>query len=117
MKQLKNMATGIILTATAALSISASATQYHPAKITHIASGGAYNGDVVIRLDGHDNANKPGCASGFWSLRFDGTTDEGKQAYAMALLAWSTNASLTVQGEGSCKSGTTTEQLRWIRGR
>lgn len=93
------------------------ATQYHPTTITHIASGGAYGGDVVIRLEGHDGANKPGCANGFWTMRFDGTTEAGKQAYALAMLAWSTGSSLTVRGEDSCFPGTSTEQLRWIRGR
>lgn len=117
MKNIKNWIAGVVVSGLLISSLSASATQYHPQTITHIASGGAYNGDVVIRMSGHDSANKPGCASGFWSLQFDATTDEGKQAYALALLAWSTGASLTVQGENFCKSGTTTEQLRWIRGR
>lgn len=117
MKIVKKTFIGFAVLVLSLCAISASATQYHPATITHIASGGAYSGDIVIRLSGHDDANQPGCASGFWSMRFDGTTEKGKQAYALALLAWSTGSSLTVQGESFCKSGTSTEQLRWIRGR
>ena len=86
---LKKVITSTLLLSTI-ICISANATQYHPAKITHIAAGGAYGGDMVIRLDNHDDVDKPGCASGFWAMQFDGSTEQGKQAYVLGLLAWST---------------------------
>jgi hypothetical protein len=92
------------------------ATQYNSVTISEIATGDAYNGDVVLNLS-NANVNTPGChTNSRWDIRFDATTDEGKQAYALAMLAWATNAQVTVRGEGFCRTGTNTEQLRWIRG-
>lgn len=90
------------------------ATIYDNETITQIAVGTAYAGDVVIRLQGHGTMSKPACSTdGTWSLRFDATTEAGKQAYSMALLAQSSGALVSVSGEGSCISNV--QELRWIR--
>ncbi len=91
-------------------------TTYTNVAITQIASGGAYGGDVVLKLSNYDGSARPACATDPWGLRFDATTDAGKQAYALALLAWSTGKRLAISGEGTCIPGTGSEELRWIRG-
>lgn len=98
---------------TLAVSASANVT-YSNQKITQIASGGVYNGDVVIRLSGHGTLAPPNChTDSYWSLRFDGTTEAGKQALSMAVLAQSTGVTIDIAGENLCLSGA--QQLRWIR--
>lgn len=90
------------------------ATIYDNQKITQIAAGGAYNGDVVIQLNGNGSMDKPACSTdGTWSLRFDGTTDAGKQAFSMAMLAQSSGATIAVSGESYCIGNI--QQMRWIR--
>ena len=90
-------------------------TTYSNKTIKEIAVGDVYDGEVVIRLADHASlTGRPGCStSSQWTLSFDGTTEAGKQAYSMALLAASSNALVTVAGQGSCSG--TIEQLRWIR--
>lgn len=106
----KALLIGAALTASAANA----ATIYDNQTITQIAAGGAYNGDVVIQLSSHSTMSKPACSSdGTWSLRFDGTTDAGKQAFSMAMLAQSAGAKVAVSGEAFCMGGI--QQLRWIR--
>ncbi len=90
-------------------------TTYANKTIKEIAVGEAYHGEVVIRLADHGSlTGRPGCATNsHWTLSFDGTTEPGKQAYSMALLAASSNAVVTVAGESSCNGNI--EELRWIR--
>lgn len=101
-----------------ALSVTAFATEaatiYSNQTITQIAAGSAYNGDVVLRLSGHNSMTKPACATDTaWSLRFDGTTEIGKQMLSLAVLAQSTGVEIDVAGEDFCNDSATA--LRWIR--
>ncbi len=103
----------VLASAFVALPSAHAATTYDNQKITEIAAGGAYNGDVVIKLSGHSEMTRPACATSGWSLRFDATTDAGKQAYSMALLAQSSGANLALSGEPVCIRNI--QQMRWIR--
>lgn len=98
-----------------ALSTGAAAqSTYSNQKITQIAAGGVYAGDVVLRLSGHGTLSPPPCHNdNHWSLRFDATTEAGKQALSMAVLAQSTGLSVDIAGENTCVGGA--QQLRWIR--
>ncbi len=108
------IATTLLTVAAASLTPAQAATIYDNQKITQVAVGDAYNGDVVIQLSGNSGMSKPACATdNTWSLRFDGTTDAGKQAYSMAMLAQSAGATVAVSGEAFCIG--TIQKLRWIR--
>ena len=111
---IRNLCAALISVSAIAAVPASAATIYDNQKITQIAAGGAYNGDVVLRLSGHGDMTRPGCATdGTWSLTFDGTTDAGKQAYSMALLAQSSGANIAVSAEAFCIGNI--QQLRWIR--
>lgn len=112
MKMILKLAAALTLSLTA-LSGQA-ATIYSNQTITQVAVGGAYGGDVVLRISGHNSMSKPACATdSSWSLRFDGTTEVGKQMLSMAVLAQSTGVEIDLSGEDFCNDSATA--LRWIR--
>ncbi len=106
--------TALFISAVAVVQPAHAATIYNDQTITQVAVGDAYNGDVVIQLSGNAGMSKPACSTdSTWSLRFDGTTDAGKQAFSMAMLAQSSGATIAVSGEAFCIGNI--QKMRWIR--
>ena len=89
-------------------------SQFNNRIIDQIAVGEQMGGDVLIRLKDHDSISQPACATDpQWTMRFDGTTEAGKQLYSMALLAASAKAVVDIAGEDSCIGNI--RKLRWLR--